>query len=194
MSLSILLPNHNEENIHAFIEEIEKEIPCSEIIVACDREGRGKGWAVRNAYEQASGDWIAFIDADGDITARMLRRLMAFTHDFDIVVGSKRICKTNYSRKIITFFSRIYLRILFGIECDTQTGIKLFKKEALPEWEENGWLFDVEILWKAQQRGHRIREVPVECKITKSKSLKTLWKTFLESLNLLYRLSSRAGK
>jgi glycosyltransferase involved in cell wall biosynthesis len=194
MSLSILLPNHNEENIHAFIEEIEKEIPCSEIIIACDREGKGKGWAVRTALSQAKGDWICSLDADGDISARMLKRLFPFCETCECVVGVKQSPVSSYQRKIISFLSKLFIRFLFGLKVETQTGIKLFKREIIPEWKENGWMFDTEILWIIQQRGYRICEVPIECKITKSKSLGTLWKTFLESLNLWYRLSFRAGK
>jgi glycosyltransferase involved in cell wall biosynthesis len=191
VKLSICLPNHNEENIHAFIEEIERTIPCHEIIIACDPEGKGKGWAVRTALQQSTGDWIAILDADGDIPSRMLRRLIAFADDFDIVVGSKRICKTNYRRKIITFLSRIYLRILFGVGCDTQTGIKIFRRESIPQWATDGFLFDAEILAKAYRAEAKIIEIPIECEIKRQMPLRTLWKTFLESLALWYRLSFR---
>jgi glycosyltransferase involved in cell wall biosynthesis len=194
VKLSILLPNHCEENIHAFIEEIEREIPCSEIIIACDRYGKGKGWAVRTALAQAKGSSIVFLDADGDISPKMLRRLIPFTDDFDIVVGSTRICKTNYRRKIITFLSRIYLRILFGVGCDTQTGIKIFRRESLPQWATDGFLFDAEILAKAYRAGAKIIEVPIECEIKRQMPLRTLWKTFLESLSLWFRLSFPAKK
>jgi glycosyltransferase involved in cell wall biosynthesis len=189
VKLSILLPNKNEENIHAFIEEVEKEVSPYEIIVARDREGKGKGWAIRTALQQAPGDWICFLDADGDIHPRMLKRLITFTDDFDIVVGSKRICKTNYRRKIITFFSRVYIAIFFGIACDTQTGIKLFRRSAIHPWITDGFLFDVEILSKASNRGNKIVEVPIECEIKKQMPWRTLWKTALESIVLWFRLS-----
>jgi glycosyltransferase involved in cell wall biosynthesis len=188
------LPNHCEDNIHEFIEEIERTVPCSEIIIACDRYSKGKGWAVRTALAQAKGSSIVFLDADGDIQPSELLRMLRFSESHEIVVGKKQLSKLSCRRIIISFLSRLFLRFLFGLQVETQTGVKIFKREALPEWEENGWLFDVEILWKAQQRGYRICEVPIECKITKSKSLGTLWKTFLESLSLWFRLSFRAGK
>ena len=192
--LSILLPNHNEENIHAFIEEVEKEFPEAEIIIACDRYGKGKGWAVRTALEQAKGEWIAILDSDGDIPARMLRRLLPFCEDFDIVVGTKKRTVSSYQRKIVTFLSRCYIRVLFGLNVDTQTGIKIFRRTAIDSWVTDGFLFDIELLATAKTKGHNMVEVPIECEIKRQMPLRTLWKTFLESLSLWYRLSFRAGK
>jgi hypothetical protein len=194
MNLSILLPNHNEENVHAFIEEIEKEFPGSQIIIARDRYGKGKGWAVREALSHATGEWICFLDADGDIQARELHKLFVLAESFQVVVGKKRHPKPSSFRGIVSFSARLFIKFLFGMPVDTQTGIKLFKAGTIRPWKENGWLFDIEILWAAKQRGYRIGEVSVECKITKSKSIGTLWKTFLDSLNLWCRLSFRLGK
>ena len=59
--ISVLLPNHNEKNVQQFMQEIEDTIPqVSQIITACDREGKGKGWAVREALKLATGSIICF--------------------------------------------------------------------------------------------------------------------------------------
>jgi glycosyltransferase involved in cell wall biosynthesis len=192
--LSILLPNHNEKNINLLIKEIEDILPAHEIIVASDRSGRGKGWAVREALNHAKGDQIAFLDSDGDIPPRMLLRLIPFLDDFDVVVGSKRNHKAPIHRKIITHLSRIYIRIMFGLFLDTQTGIKLFRREALEEWGTDGFFFDVEILAKARRKGMKMIEVPIEAEITASVSRKIIWKTLIESVFLKFRLLFRAGR
>jgi glycosyltransferase involved in cell wall biosynthesis len=194
VKLSILLPNHNEENIHETITEIERLFPEAQIITACDREGRGKGWAIRNALTEAKGEWIVFLDADGDIHPRMLKRLITFTDDFDIVVGSKRICKTHYRRKILTFLSRVYIGVFFGVGCDTQTGIKIFRRKAIAQWATDGFLFDIEILSGAIRQGYKVIEVPIECEIKEQMPLRVVWKTLLESIVLWYRLSFPAKR
>lgn len=191
--LSILLPNHNEKKINLFIEEIEKILPAHEILIASDRAGKGKGWAVREALNHAKGDQIAFLDSDGDIPPRMLLRLIPYLEDFDVVVGSKRLTHAPLHRKIITHLSRFYIRCLFGLFFDTQTGIKLFRRKAIEDWKTDGFLFDVEILAKAKKKGMKIVEVPIEAEITASISKKILWKTLLESLRLKFRLLFLAG-
>jgi len=186
--LSILVPAHNEENIQAFVEELEKSIPeAHEIIVASDREGKGKGWAVREAMLHATGNMIAFIDGDGDIPPRMLWRLFPFLEDYDVVLGSKKMTHAPLHRKIITYLSRLYIRIFFNIPEETQTGIKLFRRDALEYWKMNGFLYDVEILAKAKKRGMRMIEVPIEAEIKSSMSWRALWLTFTESLRLKFQ-------
>ncbi len=114
--VSILIPAHNCKKIDAFVQELHRVLPSAEIIVTEDRLKRGKGWALRQAYKQATGDVIAFIDGDGDIPPRMLLRLMPFLSDFDIVVGSKKMTNAPLHRKIITHLSRIYIRIMLGLQ------------------------------------------------------------------------------
>jgi len=193
--LSILIPNHRESGIHDFVSEIERLGIAGEIIVVHDRHSQGKGWALREALSGAIGDEIAFIDGDGEIPARMLKRLIPFLEDFDVVVGSKRITRSTPRRKIMTHLTRIWFRLLYGLYVDSQTGIKLFRRDALKSindcWESNGFIFDVEILAKLQSSGFKMVEVPIECEIRRQLKIKTIFQIFMESLWLKYRLSFR---
>lgn len=196
--LSLLIPNRNEKHIHLFLEECEKILPLHEVVICNDPEGRGKGWALREAFKECKGDEIVFIDGDGDIEPRMLLRLLPFIEDFDVVVGSKRITHSTPRRKIMTHLTRLWFRFLFGVQVDTQTGIKLFRRRALNVfsnyWESEGFIFDVEIITHLQKAGARIVEVPIESEIRKQLSFKTIFKILGESLWLKSRLLFRAAK
>lgn len=192
--LSILIPNRAEQYIQLFMDELEDRLPVHEIVVCNDSQGRGKGWALREAFNESRGDLIAFIDGDGDIPARMLLRLLPFLEDFDVVAGSKRITRSPMRRKVMTRLTRLWFRILFGVQVDTQTGIKLFRREALEAldyWESNGFIFDVEIISRLQRKGFKIVEVPVEVEIKKQLAFKTIFRIFGESLWLKFRLLFR---
>jgi len=186
--LTIILPNHREPEIEEFVASVEEKLSAHEIIVSCDREGRGKGWAIREALNHANGSEIVFLDGDGDIEPRMLLRLLPFLDDFDAVVGTKRIKHKHFMRRVISHLSRIYIRLFFGLEVDTQTGIKLFRREMLTTWKTDGWLFDVEILYNIKKNGGRIIEVPIEAEITQKLSRGAVWKTLVESLILRFQL------
>jgi len=187
--LSVLIPNKgvSREQTDKFIDLVEKELSgvVGQIIVAFDAEGKGKRWAIREALSAATGDAIAFLDADRDIHPKMLRRLIPFLEDYDIVVGSKAVTDSPLHRKIITHLSRLYIRLVFGIKVDTQTGLKLFRREALHSWETNGFAFPIEILKKAKELKLRMVEVPIEVSIKDKMSLKMVIKTFLESIRIL---------
>jgi glycosyltransferase involved in cell wall biosynthesis len=197
--LSILIPNRDEQHIQMFISECEKILPAHEIIISNDTEGKGKGWALREALIHSKGDYIAFIDGDGEIEPRMLLRLLPFMDDFDAVVGSKRIAATApLRRKIMTRLTRLWFKFLYGVRVDTQTGIKLFRRRVLnfysSYWESNGFIFDVEILANLQKKHYRIIEIPVEAEIRKQLSFKQIFRILGESLWLKYRLSFHAKK
>lgn len=185
--LSVLIPDNNEPHINDLIKAIEKIHLASQVIVAVDREGKGKGWALREALKEAKGDHIAFLDADMDIHPRMLKRLFPFLEDVDVVVGSKRMTNAPLHRKIVTYLSRIYIRLMFGLPWDTQTGLKLFRRSALNPWKTDGFAFDIEILTNAHKRGLRIAEVPIEAEIKEPMSWRVVWRTFIESLRIRFR-------
>lgn len=179
---SILIPNRNEPKIVEMLMALDELFgPGVQIIVAQDRESRGKGWALRQALGQAKGDLICFIDGDMDIHPRMILRLLPFIDDYDIVVGKKQI-RGIPSRRILTRLSRWLIQALFGLGVDTQTGIKLFRREALPYWKENGFMFDLEILAKSVRAGNTLIEVPVEANIERKMAgrsvVKCLWAAF----------------
>jgi dolichol-phosphate mannosyltransferase len=160
--------------------ETEKEFPGAQIIVSTDRYRQGKGWAMRQSLEYATGDVICFLDGDMDIPPRMLRRLLPFIKDYDIVVGRKQI-RGLLSRRILTHLSRLYIWIRFGMTIDTQTGIKIFRSYALPAWDCNSFAFDVEILARAAKKGFSIIEVPVDVDIERKMKFSSIWKCFVES-------------
>ena len=188
MNLSIIVPSKNEPKIGSFVFEIEHYFPNAQIIICNDRYGNGKGWAVRMALAEATGDVICFIDGDGDINPSMINRLLPFLPSYDIIVGRK-IIRGKLIRKLVTFWARIYVRIFFGLNFETQCGLKVFKKEAIPEWKDDGFMFDLEVLTKAKDAGFKIVEVPVEVTpygaTSKSIRTKNVFRCFLASLRIL---------
>ena len=187
ISLSILIPCKEEPNVTEVIRECEINFPEAKSVVCNDREGRGKGWAVREALKHADSEWVCFIDGDMDIHPRMIRRLIPFTEDYDIILGKKQI-RGSLTRRLVTRVSRLVIRTLFAMDYDTQTGIKLFKRESIPEWDNDEYMFDLEIISKAHDAGFKIIEVPVEVTPygSTSKTLrgKNIIRCFLETLKI----------
>lgn len=134
----------------------------------------GKGYAVRYGMARTTGDYVAFIDSGMEINPSGISMLLEHMlwYNADIVVGSKRhpASKTN-----ITLMRRLYswgyytgVKLLFGLRItDTQTGIKVFKREVLekvlPRLVVKEFAFDIEVLSVAHRLGYtRIFDAPVE--------------------------------
>ena len=184
--ISVLLPSKQEPKVLEVMMILEEMLPDVQIIIANDRYGMGKGWAMREALSQAQYDVVCFLDADMDIHPKMIWRLMPFLDDYDIVVGKKQV-RGFLSRRILTRLSRLYIWILFGLNLDTQTGIKLFRRDAIMPWLSNSFAFDIEILSNAKKAGFDIIEVPVETSTTKKMNIKSIFKCLIESFKIKLR-------
>jgi hypothetical protein len=105
-------------------------------------------------------------------------------YQYDVVVGRKYFPK-RLGRKLLTFCSRLWIRLLFGLMIDTQTGIKAFNYK--PEWKTDGWSFDIEILYKAKKEGKSIIEIPVKAVASGKKGLKDIWLALMETLKIRFQ-------
>lgn len=183
--LSIIIPSRLEPKVLDLVNKIEQDIQPAEIIIFNDRYSQGKGYAIRQALKEAKGNKFIFIDGDGDIQSFEIYKILIYLFQYDVVVGSKEL-PSRWDRKLLTFFSRLYIKLMFGISVDTQTGIKGFNYK--PEWKTDGWAFDIEILYKAKKMCKSMIEIPVCAVVSDSKSIKEIWKTLTDSLKIRFQL------
>lgn len=186
-----------------------KRLHAEKLKVIGFEHNHGKGYAVRFGMAKAKGEMVAFIDAGGDLDPNGISMLLEhmFWYKADIIVGSKLhpASKVSYpfERRILSFFSRIWIWLLFGLKVrDTQTGLKVFKREVLervlPRLLVKEFAFDVEILAVSRHLGFsRIYEAPIELNYNFQSSImtksffSTLFHTFLDTLAICYRLYFR---
>jgi hypothetical protein len=140
-----------------------------------------------------------FLDADGDIDPLQLKRLYPYMSAADLVIGSKRhpFSKTHYPfiRKVLSFCYSVFIRVFFGLKLrDTQTGIKLMKREMLkvvmPFILVKRYAFDLELCFLASKHGFRIVEAPIEINYKFSGSginAKAVYHIFVDTLAIWYR-------
>ena len=180
--ISVIIPSKLEPNILRFMEDIERLSP-SQIIVCNDRYGMGKGWALREALKEAKYNKVIFIDGDGDIQPDEIKKILKLLVWCDVVVGKKDLPK-RLDRKLLTFLSRLWIRLLFGLTMDTQTGIKGFNYH--PKWKNNLWAFDIEILYNAKKQGKIIAEIPIKAIVSDSKSSKDILATLRDTIKIRF--------
>jgi len=136
---------------------------------------RGKGAAVRRGMQAAVGRLQLFADADGATPIQELTQLeQAVANGADVAIGSRALAsqlpgyavETRWYRTILTslFKSIVRQSSLRGIT-DTQCGFKLFRQTVAADLFKvssiDGYGFDLELLYVAQQRGYSIAEIPV---------------------------------
>jgi len=166
------------------------------------RRNAGKGMALREAALKARGDLVVFLDADLELhpslIGEMIRRMEET--DADVVLGSKRHpdSELNYPwhRKVLSNIYYMVNKALFRIPVkDTQTGIKVFKKEVLdrvlPKLIEKQYAFDLELIVNAHALGYRIIEAPITLNYSRSFGRiggRAIMRTAVDTLAIFYRL------
>ncbi len=151
--------------------DLKEKYP-EKLIVKRNFKNIGKGHALKRAIRYATGDYIVFLDVDMDLHPKQIQTFYDILKldDADVVIGCKQHPKSIISyplmRKIMSLGYYMFIRILFNLPCrDTQTGIKLFKSEALkaviPNLLVKEFAFDLELLVNIQRLGYKIAEAPV---------------------------------
>lgn len=162
----------------------------------------GKGAALRAGFAASSGDFVLLLDGDLDINPKQTAEFFfeMSRHNADVVVGSKRhkrsLVQYPWHRRIVSWVYFSLVRFFVGLKLtDTQTGMKLFKRdvleEALSRMLVKTYAFDLELLSIAASRGAKIVEAPVVIRFGDkfgALKLKTVYQMAKDSAAVFYRL------
>ena len=196
--LTIIVPVYNEEktikNVLLSLAKLKEEFQSIEIIVANDgskddtlkiliennnlydvlinnSQNKGKGNAVKNALEKASGNYITFQDADLEYDPNDLTKFINLINKFspDLIIGS-RFNYADYTRshhffnkvgnRCITFIFNLFYQTTFT---DVYSCYACFKRQLLNhnKLKSNGFEQHAEILCKVVRNGKFFYEVPI---------------------------------
>ena len=138
------------------------------------KEGLGKAyvagfkWALERGYQR-----IMEMDCDFSHQPRYLPAFLAASETHDLVLGSRYIPgggtdDWSWSRRFISKSGNTYARLILGLpQKDLTGGFKLFNRrvlEAIPldEIMAGGYVFQIELTWRATRRGFTVAELPIE--------------------------------
>jgi len=154
------------------IETIARDQPALGIRCLRFSNRLGKGGGVIAGLAAARAPLVGYVDADGSTSIEEMIRLFGHLASYDVVIGSRWVpgsapsVRQGWVRRLESRGFNTIIRLLFGLTFhDTQCGAKVFKKTAvdavLPHLIAQGFEFDVELIWRLEQAGCRIEEVPI---------------------------------
>ena len=168
-------------------QEVNNEALAQNCKLIAYNQNKGKGYAVKKGVEAASGKIIMYMDGDLPFDPVIVKNAanIFFTANADIVIGDRTnslsLIKsgTNFRKlgsNVVSKFANFFL--IKNIP-DTQCGFKAFKrdvaKKIFSKQTINGYSFDIEILFLAQQCNYKIFSVPVIVNKQFSSSVKLIW-------------------
>jgi dolichyl-phosphate beta-glucosyltransferase len=134
---------------------------------------RGKGYAIRAGVRASLGAQVVFMDADLSTPVDEIPRALEHLRQADVVIGSRDLPGSQIQvpqplfRRLASEVHRWTRRLMLGLWdiSDTQCGFKAYRgdlaRDLYARAQVDRFMFDVEILYLARQRGLRIREIPV---------------------------------
>lgn len=192
--LSVVLPAFNEaDNIAATLHQAERYLqracPEYEILVVDDgsrdetavivsywtrrnsrirllrhETNRGYGAALRTGFAAARGEWVFFMDADGQFDIHDLDRFLPVAQDYDGIIGNRLQRRDPLIRRLNALGWNMLTRRLLGIPYrDIDCAFKLYHRrllETIP-FISSGAAINAEMLARLTARGFRLAEVGV---------------------------------
>jgi glycosyltransferase involved in cell wall biosynthesis len=126
---------------------------------------RGYAATVCDGLSAARGDYLAFMDGDGQFDAADLRKLVTRLERADFVTGCRAHRADPAHRSVISGVFNILVRTLYGVRVrDVDCGLKVMRREVFLRAQPivaRSAVFNTEMFFKAQRNGYRIAQVSV---------------------------------
>ena len=204
--VSVALPTYNErDSIRACIEGflatgvVDEVVVCNnnaapgtseEVAQTAAREvhepRQGYGWSCRRALLEARGDLVVLCEPDGSFEPRDIFKLLAYSTDYDVVLGSRTNSEFIWSGAKMGFLLKWgnwavakYMEFLFNTTSLTDVGctMRLTKRHVLeriaPRFTTGRSHFGPEMTLLCLQAGARLGEIPLNYKARVGESMGT---------------------
>ncbi|MBI5847555.1 MAG: glycosyltransferase family 2 protein [Nitrospirae bacterium] len=202
-TVSVILPTYNEKgSIRQSIEDFFGSGVVDEIVVVNNNaaagtseevgmtaarevfeQKQGYGYAIRRGFQEASGEIIIISEPDGTFSGHDVRKLLAYSEDFDAVLGTRTTSVLIWKGSNMGLFLRWgnwavakMMEFLFNTTTLTDVGctMRLIKKKALDKivakFTVGSSHFGVEMMLLIILNGINVIEIPVNYKPRVGKS------------------------
>lgn len=200
----LIVDDNSPDNTGELADKLSRKWPDQIFVLhRSDKEGLGKAyidgfkWVLNRDYE-----CIVHMDADLSHDPAHLPRFFAKIKENDLVVGSRylngiSVVNWDLKRLILSKLATNYVRFITRVPfTDTTSGYNCWRREALEKINfenafSSGYVFLVEMKYKAWRNGFRLAEVPIIFIERKSGDSKLDWKVFREAVWGVIRLRLR---
>lgn len=222
--ISVVLPTYNErDSIRSCIERffhtgvVDEVVVCNnnaspgtseEIAKTSAREvfekHQGYGWSCRKALSESTGDLIILCEPDDSFEPKDIFKLLAYSFDFDVVLGSRTNRELIWTGANMGWFMKWgnwtvakYLEFLFNTTTLTDVGctMRLLNRETLdallPTLRVGGSHFGPELTLQCIVKKVRMIEVPLNYKRRVGRSTVTgnRWAAFWLGLQMIWLIT-----
>ncbi len=191
----LVIDDSSPDGTATIVRNLQNQYPYLKLLERPGKLGLGTAYIMGFKYAlEHHFDYIMEMDADFSHDPASLENFFLNIEKYDLVIGSRyirggRLVNWPIVRFLLSFFASLYVRLVTGLPLhDTTAGFKCFRREVLQSINLNeivseGYAFQIEMHYKAWQKGWRLKEIPitfVDRTFGQSKmSNKIIWEAFL---------------
>jgi len=169
----LIVDDNSPDGTGALAEELAAELPGVAVLHRERKEGLGHAYRAGFAAALAGGAQLLFeMDADFSHDPRYLGALLEAAEDADLVLGSRYVAgggvrNWGLLRQVVSRGGSAYARRILGVSVrDLTGGFKCIRREVLEAIDlgsvrADGYVFQIEVTYRAILAGFRVREVPI---------------------------------
>jgi dolichol-phosphate mannosyltransferase len=196
----MVLDDSSPDGTGALADAIARETPRVTVLHRRVKEGLGRAYLDGMRRALAAGyTRVCEMDADFSHPPAVLARLLEAAEGADVVLGSRNVPgggTKNWPlrRRLISRGGSFYARSILGVRVrDLTGGFKVFHRRVLEAIDlesvrSNGYAFQIEMTYRAIQRGFSVREVPFVFVERESGVSKMSRRIFLEAVVMCPKL------
>jgi dolichol-phosphate mannosyltransferase len=169
----LIVDDNSPDGTGAIADSLAAEHDWVEVLHRPGKSGLGQAYLAGFTHALARGaQFLIEMDADFSHDPRYLPELLAAAEDADLVLGSRYVLGGGVRdwglvRRLISRGGGLYARVILGVDVrDLTGGFKCIRREVLeaidlPSVRAEGYVFQIEVTYRAILAGFRVREVPI---------------------------------
>jgi dolichol-phosphate mannosyltransferase len=196
----LIVDDSSPDGTGALADELAGQVETLEVMHRSTKDGLGRAYIAGFEHALARGaELVVEMDADFSHDPKHLGALIAAADDADLVLGSRYVAggavrNWGVLRKLISRGGSMYARAVLGIGVrDLTGGFKCIRRTVLETIDltslrASGYVFQIEVTYRAIRAGFRVREVPILFVDRRAGASKMSAKIALEAMLLVPRL------
>ena len=169
----LIVDDNSPDGTGKLADALAQELDAVEVMHRTGKSGLGRAYIAGFERALAGGaDLVIEMDADFSHDPKHLGVLIGAADDADLVLGSRyvpggAVQNWGFVRKLISRGGSRYARFVLGIKVhDLTGGFKCIRRQVLETIDldsvrADGYVFQIEVTYRAIRSGFRVREVPI---------------------------------
>ncbi len=135
------------------------------ITILTKNGNQGKAYSILEGAAVSTAPYIAMIDADLQYPPEIIPEMLALAKKNAVVVAKRNDYQESKVRHFLSKgFQWFFGKVLHGLDCDVQSGLKVFSKEVIKHLsaeQVTAWTLDIPLLTTAMNLGYDIKQVDI---------------------------------